>query len=69
MVVAGNGEGVATGNSEGNDEGVAVGNGEGIVDPKEKDCVGCCFGFSRGPKGVGNQLGVSLPHPPPPTSI
>ncbi|KAI5414283.1 hypothetical protein KIW84_058425 [Lathyrus oleraceus] len=68
-VAVGNGEGVATENGEGNDEGVAAGNGEGVVDPEEEDCVGCCFGFSCGPKSGGNHQGVSSPHPPPSTSI
>ncbi|XP_050878878.1 uncharacterized protein LOC127082695 [Lathyrus oleraceus] len=68
-VAAGNGEGVATRNGEGNDEGVAAGNGEGVADPEGEYCVGCCFGFSCGPKGGGNQQGVSPPHPPPPVSI
>ncbi|KAI5414286.1 hypothetical protein KIW84_058428 [Lathyrus oleraceus] len=44
--------------------GVVVGNGEGGVVPEGEDCVGCCVGFSCGPKGGGNQQGVSPPPPP-----
>ncbi|KAI5414280.1 hypothetical protein KIW84_058422 [Lathyrus oleraceus] len=64
-----NGEGVATGNGEGNDEGLVARIGECVADPEEEDCVGFCFGFSCGPKGRGNQEGVSPPHPPPKASI